>query len=243
LIVFPLCRAIPILAASGLLLAGCHADVTFALDVYDNGTALATTREVLDDQVYRLALSQNTSGDPLDLQRLQRDGWTISRTYDDNGNHVLTITKLLSQRELSVRGASTALRDAWLPFSAIRLSRSPGFFTERDSLTATIPALLPWAQSALDKPYAAFVAAMAASAVALHLELRTPGKVLATNGEQTPSGYARWDLGLQAPTTIAYSVRVVHFDRVAALILIVLALMWLGTSFLLRLTRYSARSG
>ena len=214
------------LAASLLLLAGCRADVVFRFDVHTNGSALATTTETMDEQLYRLVLGQG-GDDPLGIARLQREGWTVSRAYDDNGNHVVTISKVLSPGDLSVGGATTALRGATVPFSSIDLSRKPGLFVEQDSLKATIAPILPWAQATLNKPYSAAVWAVASSAVALHFELRTPGDVLATNGETTPRGFVRWDLGLQAPTVIQYRVRVVHYDRIIAIALIALAaLAW-----------------
>lgn len=220
-----------------LLLAGCRADVTFRIDVRANGTAVATTTEVMDDELYRLVLGQAAGGDPLGLERMQREGWAVSRVYDDNGDHIIRISKVLGPHDLSVAGASRALRGGAVPFSSIDLSRRPGPFVEQDSLRATIPALLPWAQSALNRPYAASVWAVANSALAMHLELRTPGKVLATNGEMAPQGFTRWDLGLQAPTTLLYRVQIVHYDRIVALVLIVLAALIWGFRSLRRTAR------
>jgi hypothetical protein len=210
-----------------LLLGGCHADVTFRFDLHANGTALATTSAVLDDQLYRLATSRNAGEDPLGIERLQRDGWTISRARNGNGDHIITISKLLSRKELGTApgGVAPALRGASLPFTSIELSRSPGLFAERDSLAATTPALLPWAEARLARRYAAVASAMAGSVVALHLELRTPGKVVATNGAMTPNRFARWDLGLFEPTTILYTVRVVHYERIAAVVVALVVLL------------------
>jgi hypothetical protein len=211
-----------------LLLGGCHGDVTFRFDLHANGTALATTSEVLDDQLYRLAISRNAGKDPLGIEQLQRDGWTISRERDGDGNHIITISKLLTRKELGIitsDGDARARRGTSLPLESIELSRSPGLFAERDSLVATAPALLPWAESRLPRRYAAVASAMAGSVVALHLELRTPGKVLATNGAMTLNRFARWDLGLFEPTTILYTVRVVHYDRIVAVAVALMALL------------------
>jgi hypothetical protein len=226
-------------------LAACHGDVTFRFDVHGDGTALATARGIMDDQLYELALSQNANGDLFGTERLQREGWTVSQAFDENGNHVITISKLLSRNDLTISGTTSALRGASLPFSSIELSRSPGLFVERDSLSATIPALLPWAQSALNRPYLGLAAAVFGSTVAVHLELRTPGKVLATNGERTPNGFVRWDLGLQAPTTVLYTVRVIHFGRILAIILIALAALLLMVPTLnpFRRLRSESRAG
>lgn len=215
-----------LLVVSVTFLTACHADVTFSFDVHGNGSALATTREVIDDQLYELASSQNTDGDPFGTERLQRQGWTVSRSSDDNGNHIITISKPLSRSEFKyANDGMPALRGASLPFNSLELSRSPGLFVERDSLSATIPALLPWAQYVMNRPYAGLASAIASSFVALHLELRTPGKVLATNGETTPDGFVRWDLNLQAPTTIQYSVQRVDSGRIIAAVIIALLIL------------------
>ena len=78
--------AVPALA---LLLAGCAADVTFQLDVRPNGSALATTREVLDDDLYRMASRQTAMPDPFGIQTMQREGWSVATATDANGNHVI----------------------------------------------------------------------------------------------------------------------------------------------------------
>jgi hypothetical protein len=210
------------LVAVSALLTACHADVTFRFDVHGNGSALASTREVLDDQLYRLALSQNTDGDPFGTERLQRNGWAVARTSDASGNHVILISKLLTRAELNPAGDTTPLRGAPLPFRSLVITRSPSVLVEQDSLSATIPALLPWAQYVLNKPYAGLASAMISSVVALHLELRTPGRILGTNGEVAPTRFVRWDLALESPTTIRYTVRIIRFDRIVGMVLIIL---------------------
>ena len=146
----------------------------------------------MDDQLYRLALSQKFTGDPFGTETFQREGWSVSRSTDDNGNHVITMSKVLSRDDLNSSGQPTpALRGIFVPFSSLQVSRSRGFFVEQDSLTATVPALLPLVQSQLRPPYDDLASAMFSAAVALHFELRTPGNVLETNGERTPSGFVR----------------------------------------------------
>lgn len=209
-----------VLAAIALpILSACHADVTFQFDMHRNGSVTATTREILDDQLYQLA-NQNTGADPLGISRLQQQGWSVSRAADQNGNHIISISKVLGRRELSNPNAAMALRGAAPPFSSLVISRSPGFFVEQDALSATIPALLPFAMSTLNRPYSAFATDMLASVVALHFELRAPGRVLTTNGETTPSGFTRWDLSLQAPTKVFYSVRIVRIDEIVLSVLV-----------------------
>jgi hypothetical protein len=209
-----------LLPAVVLLLTGCAADVTFAIDVHRNGSATATTREIMDDHLYRLALRQTVTGDPFGIETMQHEGWSISQTADANGNHVITMSKLLRREDLSSAGGpAPALRGVFLPLSAAQISRSHGFFSEQDSLSATAPALLPFVQSQLRPPYDDLASAMLSAAVALHFELRTPGKIVETNGERTPSGFVRWNLGLQAPTKITYTVRLIRYDRIALILL------------------------
>ena len=221
-------------------LTACHADVTFQFDVHRNGTVTATTRDVLDDQLYQLGFNQNTGTDPLGISRLQQQGWAVSRAVDNDGNHVITMSKVLRRQELSSPSAAVALRGAAPPFSSLNISRSPAFFVERDSLSATVPALLSLALSTVNRHYSSFATDMLGSVVALHFELRAPGKVLATNGAAAPNGFTRWDLNLQSPTRILYSVRIVRIDRIVLVVLVLAAL--LASAFVARLRRDALRS-
>ncbi|HLX25469.1 MAG TPA: hypothetical protein VKR05_00640 [Candidatus Cybelea sp.] len=226
--------------ALALLLTGCAADVTFLIDVRPNGSAVATTREIVDDDLYRMASRQTAMPDPFGVQTMQREGWSASTTTDANGNHVITLTKLLSRDDLNSIGRPTpALRGLFLPLSSVSISRSPGFFVETASLSATAPALLPFVQSQLKPPYDDLASAMLSSAVALHFELRTPGEVLQTNGVSAPGGFVRWVLALQQPTQMAYRVRVVHADRIALVVIFAAAAIVL----LLRITLLRQRQG
>jgi hypothetical protein len=208
--------------ALALLLGGCAADVTFQIDVRSNGSAVATTREVVDDQLYRLAQRQTAMPDPFGIATMQHEGWSVATSSDANGNHIITLSKLLSRDDLNSLGRTgqptPAIRGLFLPLSSVAISRSPGFFVETDSLSATAPALLPFVQSQLRPPYDDLASAML-SAVALHFELRTPGRVLQTNGTAAPAGFTRWNLSLQAPTPMTYRVRVVYADRIALVII------------------------
>ncbi|HYL27623.1 MAG TPA: hypothetical protein VEW74_07290, partial [Candidatus Nitrosotalea sp.] len=48
------------------------------------------------------------------------------------------------------------------------------------------------------------------------------GKILETNGVRTPSGFVMWDLSMQGPTKVAYSVRLIRYDRIALVMTTVL---------------------
>jgi hypothetical protein len=209
-----------------LLLCGCAADVTFQIDVRSNGSAFATTREIVDDDLYRMASRQTAMPDPFGIATMQHEGWSVSTTTDANGNHLITLSKLLSRDDLSnLSVLSPSLHGLFLPLTNLSISRAPGFFVETDSLSATAPALLPFVQSELRAPYDDLASAMLSSAVALHFELRTPGKVLQTNGVPAPGGFTRWNLSLQAPTPMNYRVRVVHADRIALVVIFPAALI------------------
>jgi len=214
-----------VLPALFFLLTGCAADVTFAIDVHRNGSATATTREVMDDQLYRMAMRQTVTGDPFGIATMQRDGWAVVQSADANGNHVITMSKLVGRSDLeNPSGAAPALRGMFLPLSAAQIKRSQGFFVEQDALSATAPPLLAFVQSQLRPPYDDLASAVLSS-VALHFALRTPGKILETNGVRTPSGFVMWDLSLQGPTRIVYSVRLIRYDRVALVSLTVLVVL------------------
>jgi hypothetical protein len=220
-----------------LLLMGCHADVTTRVEVRANGTALVTTNEIIDDQLYKLALSQNTNGDPFGALQMQRKGWTVSSASDNDGNHTITISRLFGGSDLKgLSSGMTVLGGRMLPLGAVQFSRSPsGLFFERDSLSAKIPALLPLASSTINRFYTGVALALVAPVVTVHLEIKTPGTVSATNGEVMPDGFVRWDLKLQEPTTIQYSARMINFWHVAVGIFI--AFVVLVTIAVLRVRR------
>lgn len=203
-------------------LAACHADVTFRADLHRDGTALLSAREILDDELYALAFSQETRGDPFGVRRLQREGWTLTSVSDARGNHIITLSKQVDARDLGGRDAvAPVLRGTPLRYGAIRFARAPGLLFEQDSLAATIPPLLPLALSRMNGLYAGAASSLAASVVSAHLELKAPGRVTATNGTMMPDGAVRWDLDLQGPTEVRYSVRMVNLGHVAAAVVAV----------------------
>jgi hypothetical protein len=220
------------------LLTGCHADVTTRVEVRGDGTALVTTKEIIDDQLYKLALSQNTNGDPFGAEQMQRKGWTVSSASGNDGNHVITISRLFGGSDLKdFSSATPVLTGGVLPLGQVHFSRSSsGLFSERDSLSATIPALLPLASSTISRFYAGVALALVAPVVTAYLEVKTPGTISATNGEIMPDGFVRWNLNLQEPTTIQYSATMINFWHVAVGIFI--ALVVLVTITILR-TRYA----
>jgi hypothetical protein len=209
------------------LFTGCHADVTTRVEVRGDGTALVTTKEIIDDQLYKLALSQNTNGDPFGAEQMQRKGWTVSSASGNDGNHTITISRLFGGSDLKGFSSDTpVLAGRVLPLGQVHFSRSSsGLFFERDSVSATIPALLPLASSTISRFYAGVALALVAPVVTVYLEVKTPGTISATNGEIMPDGFVRWNLSLQEPTTIQYSARMINFWHVAVGIFIALAVL------------------
>jgi hypothetical protein len=98
---------------------------------------------------------------------------------------------------------------------------------------------MPKTNADSSNPWASAGIAMVASMVGLHLEIKTPGKVVQTNGETTPDGYTRWDLNLQQPTEINYTVETLNYGHIAVAILLGLALLGLIVALLLRGRRQS----
>jgi hypothetical protein len=75
---------------------------------------------------------------------------------------------------------------------------------------------------------------MAASMISLHLELRTPGTVVNTNGDKTPDGFVRWNVGLTTPTPISY---VVQAPNLGHILIAVLTAIILGIGIILVIRR------
>jgi hypothetical protein len=207
------------------LLVGCHADVTVRFDIRGDGAALVTTKEIIDDELYKLALSQDASGDPFHLDTMRHAGWLVLSDIDGNRSHVFTISKLINRNERKgLNRATPILGDMSRPLGIIEVSRAPGLFFERDSLSATIAPLLPLVSSTFGRFYVGVASGLLNSVLTVHLEMKTPGKILATNGTILPDGAVRWDLNLEEPTTIDYSARVINFNHLALAILIALVL-------------------
>jgi hypothetical protein len=223
------------------LLSGCHADLTFKLDFHPNNTVTITAREVIDDQLYQLGRSQASSGDPFGAAAAAQNGWNVTRSTDENDNHVVMMTKDLTIDDF-VKQGTNALPIASgkaIAFDASAFQQVSGLFKDTAILQTTIPPVMPKNDADSSNPWASAGIAMVASMVGLHLEIKTPGKVVQTNGETTPDGYTRWDLNLQQPTEINYTVETWNYGHIAVAILLGLALLVLIVALLLRGRRQS----
>lgn len=227
-----------LLGAIAVLLAGCHADVTYKFDVHPNGTVTITGREVIDDQLYQLAASQQNSSDPFGVEQDTRQGWTVSRSTDENENHVITLTKTVSLSDFQSQGLQELPKAPGgaqnIPFDPTSMQKTVGLFTDTEQMTTTIPALMPRTAADSSNPWASMGASMAASVIGIHFELRTPGKVIASNGETTPDGFTRWNINLQSPTDIRYSVQTLDVPHIVVAIAVGLIILLAVVAVLLR---------
>lgn len=206
-------------------LVACHADATVRLDLRGDGTTLVRTKEVIDDDLYKLALSEDASGDPFYTERMRRDGWLIQTSVDGKRNRVITMSKVVGGNQFEeLNHESPMVRGISQSLGSFRVSRAPGLLFERDSLSATIAPVMPLISSAYGRFLAGIASQVLGSVLALHLEVKTPGTLLATNGQILPDGAVRWDLNLTEPTTVWYSARMVNIYHVAVGILVTLLL-------------------
>lgn len=209
-------------AAAPLLFSACHADVTFRFDLGRDGRTLATTKAIVDDQLYALATSEST--DPFGVASLQQRGWSTYETTDSAGNHILTASKLFEGSDLGHLSRDVSLVGRSLSPMQLRVSHVSGLLFDRDSASAVIPPFEPVALSKISPVYGGIESTVLSNALAAHFELRTPGKILSTNGHVMPDGSVRWDLNLQEPTTVQYSVRLLSIRHVAIALLILAGL-------------------
>lgn len=221
------------------LLAGCHADVNVRFNLRDDGTTFVRTSEIIDDELYKLVLSEAASGDPFYTERMRRDGWLIVTGVDAGRNHLITMSKVIDRNHFNDLGrVSPIVRGAAQSLGTIQFSRAPGLIFERDSLSATIAPLLPTLSSTYSRFFAGIASQILTAALAVHLEVKTPGKVFATNGEIMPDGAVRWTLNLEEPTTVEYSARMINLYHVGLATLIAL-LVCLALSAVRRVARTS----
>jgi hypothetical protein len=217
----------------GATLAGCHADVTFSIDVRPDGSALVRTREIVDEAFYRAALSQGSDGDPFKIEWMRRRGWDVRTSIDRYRNHTILIFKRVRREDIhDLANATPGLSGRSAQFGPISLIRAPGLLVDRVSLAATVPPLLSLTSPEIGTFDYGIASAFAASAVTAHLELRTPMIVTSTNGSRGADGFVRWDLGLQEPTSIFYVARAVNITHALIAVTLVFAAAVLSWIFL-----------
>ena len=177
-------------------------------------------KERIDDQFYALATSQGGS-DTFGFDSAKQAGWTVGKSVDDSGNHLIALTKTMPIDDIgSGSGMPQFGGGKGLAFDPRALQIRPGLLVDTAKLVATLPAPMPQATNSAANPYAAAGSALIPSVIGVHLELKAPGKVLETNGEATSDGATRWDVNLQKPTAIRYVVQTIDILHVAALLVI-----------------------
>lgn len=197
-------------------LCGCHADVTERIVANPDNTVTVTYREALDAQLYS-AVAKIGGADPLHETSARNAGWKVAESVTAAGERVVSYSKtapanqvqsltLTSNNSKTVDGFDFSPASAF-PFSIALSKISTG--------AQTIPALL-YPDRVLTRPGhdpdAAAAAANAArnagavdSVVSVHLELKGPYRVTATNGQRLADGAVRWDLYFAKPISIEYT--------------------------------------
>jgi hypothetical protein len=103
-----------------------------------------------------------------------------------------------------------------------------GLLHNTDQIRVVIPASIR-----ADANGSGMGSAMASSIVALHFELRAPGKLVYTNGYITPGGFVRWDIPLTRPTIVRYDTQVPNYG--GYLIIVLLAILGVVVSIMIAL--------
>lgn len=216
------------LAALVLLLAGCRMTLTNRIDVNADGSALVHVVVALDDQLYGLMLTQANGKDPF-TQPSSTPGWTVARRIAANGDHVIEWTKrantlddikpvLASFYDAAKKSSATKAPSGFVPASwTIRAGQRPGLFTRTFHLQIDVPSMMP---AKNQTPAAALMASM----FVFNTELKLPGKIVSTNGEQLADGTVRFTQSLVAPSKIDVVAEVTDYGHIVVAVVIACAL-------------------
>ena len=212
------------LAALAVLLAGCRMTLTNRIDVNDDGSALVHVVIALDDQLYAYSLTSNGK-EPL-AQAASTPGWAMTRRIAPNGDHVIEWTKRAGTLD-DIKPVLTSFYDAAKKSSAaktpsgivpaswtIRADQRPGLFTKTVHLQIGVPSMLPAKNTT---PAAALMASM----FIFNTELKLPGKIVSTNGEQLADGTIRFTQSLAAPSKIDVVAEVTDYGHIVLAVVIV----------------------
>jgi hypothetical protein len=207
------------LLSLALTLTGCKANITYRFDLHPDSTVTVAINEKVDDQFFNLARSQSKDGDPFGLDAAKRSGWIVARSVTDDGDRLNSMTRTVAlsalKDSLGNGSASPGMISAPLTsFNPAAVSTTVGLITDKSVVNATFPALMPKSGTDSENAYAGAAAAMVSSIISMHLELKAPGKIIYTNGDMTPDGAVRWNLNLQSPTSIEYTVQSVNIPHI-----------------------------
>lgn len=215
-------------------LSACHADILYRLDIHANKTATLTLRENFDGELYQAALGSGGT-DPFGLIAIHKAGWQVAQRDLPEGGHSIELTRTVPIADIAK--ALTAVMTSGpsgtgaVVVPRVEIAERRHFFSNTFSVNTVLPAMLAHKNSS-ETPFSAMNDSLAASVMALHFQLRAPGKLVNTNGTLLKNGYVQWDLNPNAPTPIAYVVDVpavanISMTIVAAFLLLAAALVFI----------------
>ncbi|HTJ28536.1 MAG TPA: hypothetical protein VMA36_20430 [Candidatus Limnocylindria bacterium] len=209
------------LAAAVLVLAGCKATLTNRVEAQSDGSATVHVIMTADDQLYSLAQSQGGSDLFSGKDSQTAGGWTVQRKVNANGDHVVDASTHVSTlqdvpkafEEYYSQAASSASSQA-NTLSGIspkqwhfKVDRTAGLFTDTIHVHADVPKLMSdQPQSNSSDPWAAAGASMGremlTSMLTVNTEIKLPGSIKSTNGEQMSDGALQFNHPLTSTSSI-----------------------------------------
>lgn len=228
-------------AAAGIVLSGCKMTLTNRVDVQGDGGAVVHVVATVDDQLYGLAQSQGGGADNpfLGSTSTTNEGWTVTRSVTGTGDHAIDVSKHVASVE-DVAAAFSSVYDTASKTSSrggmpnlsptrwnFTIHRNPGLFTDTIVVHADVPSLIPPTAPSSSDPWGSagesFGRAMLLSMLTVNTELKLPGTIKSTNGEQTPDGYIRFTHPLMQPSSIDIVDEVPDVPHIAFAILLAIA--------------------
>ena len=210
-----------------VLLAGCRVTLTNRVDVNDDNSALVHVVVAVDDQLYALTRLQS-NGKDLFVQTASTPGWEMTRRIAANGDHVIEWTKRANTLDDvkpvlesfyaaakksyaaggkspgQAKGVPSVSPGSW----TLRADERPGLFTRRIHLQISVPALVPASTNQ------AAAASMMAAFFSVNTELKLPGKIVSTNGEQLADGTIRFSPSPASPTKLDAIAEVTDYGHI-----------------------------
>ena len=224
------------------VLSGCRMTLTNEIDVNADGSAVLHVITTADDQLYSLAKSQANGADPFAKPPTSTPGWETTRRVMENGDHVVDATRRVgSISEIGpalaafYAGASTSSGSAksvpgispesW----KFTVEQRPGLFTRTVHFHVDVPKLLPSTKPSGSDSSAQLGEAMARSMLgtilAVHTELRLPGKIISNNGEQLADGRIRFTHSFDSPSSIDVVAEITDYGQITTTVVCILVLV------------------
>lgn len=233
-----------------MALAGCKMTLTNRVDVNGDGSALVHVISTVDDQMYNLAKSQSKGADPF-ARAASPAGWETTRRVADNGDHMIEWTKRAGSlaeiqpvlesfyADSKMPAAQTKSVPGMSPTSwTFKVDQQPGLFTRTIHFRVDVPRLLP-----ASKPSSGassqqlgdeMARTMMATVLTVNTELKLPGKIVSSNGEQLADGRIRFTHAIDAPSKIDVVAEVSDYGHIAFAVVVVLGIVVLVAVVALR---------